>query len=68
MPRESMNGGFDHVRSWYRPGSWTGTCRPRVSPGKNPDYGQRPPVADKIERPIITDYSQLLAQFRAGNI
>jgi ABC-type transport system substrate-binding protein len=36
---------------------------------KNPDYYfKNRPFADKIERPIVTEYAQRLAQFKAGNI
>ncbi len=75
LPRESElsgSAGFDpkgEVRGYgpwlledYKP-SASFTWR------KNPDYYIKDrPFADKIERPIVTEYAQRLAQFRAGNI
>jgi ABC-type transport system substrate-binding protein len=72
LPKEAFNGGFDpkgEVRGYgpwlldeYRPSQhfvWR----------KNPDYYVKGrPFSDKIERPIVTEYAQRLAQFRAGNI
>ena len=72
MPRESMNGGFDPRQVVRGTGPWQldeYVPSSRITWRKNPDYFVKDrPYADKIERPIITDYSQLLAQFRAGNI
>jgi ABC-type transport system substrate-binding protein len=71
MPRES-DGGFDpkaEVRGHgmflleeYQPSS-------RFTWVKNPDfYVKDRPYPDRVELPIVQDYTQRLAQFRAGNI
>jgi peptide/nickel transport system substrate-binding protein len=71
MPRES-DGGFDpksevrghgmYLLEEYVPSS-------RFAWVKNPDfYIQGRPYPDKVELPIVQDYTQRLAQFRAGNI
>ena len=71
MPREA-DGGFDprstvrghgpYLLEQYVPSAsftWT----------KNPDfYIKDRPFPDRVEVPIVTDYTQRLAQFKAGNI
>lgn len=71
MPREA-DGGFDprtEVRGYgpwqveeYRPSAY-------IYWRKNPEYHVKDrPFFDRIERPLITEYSSRLAQFKAGNI
>ena len=71
MPRES-DGGFDPEAEIRGHGPWIleeYIPSARVTWAKNPDYYiEGRPFPDKVERPIIVDYSQQLAQFRAGNI
>jgi ABC-type transport system substrate-binding protein len=71
MPRES-EGGFDPKGDIRGSGPWT-MLENRPSAfrtwQKNPDYYVKGrPFADKLEHPIITEYAQRLAQFKAGNI
>jgi ABC-type transport system substrate-binding protein len=72
MPKESMNGGFDPRQTVRGTGPWQleeYLASSRIVWRRNPDYFVKDrPYPDKIERPIITDYAQLLAQFRAGNV
>ena len=71
MPRES-DGGFDPEQEIRGHGPWIleeYVPSARVTWAKNPDYYVPDrPFFDKVERPIIVDYAQQLAQFRAGNI
>jgi peptide/nickel transport system substrate-binding protein len=71
MPRES-DGGFDPQQEIRGHGPWIleeYVPSARVTWAKNPDYYvEGRPFFDKVERPIIVDYAQQLAQFRAGNI
>ena len=71
MPRES-DGGFDPKTVVRGAGPWiVEEFQPSVGVTfrKNPDYYvANRPFPDKLERPLITDYSQRLAQFRAGTI
>ena len=71
MPRES-DGGFDPRSVVRGHGPWMVdeyVPSSRIIWKRNPDYYLKDrPFADKIERPIIVDYAQLLAQFRAGNV
>jgi len=71
MPRES-DGGFDPRHEIRGHGPWIlEQYQPSVNFTwtKNPDYFIKDrPWADKLERPIIPEYSSRLAQFRTGNI
>src|SRR5579862_215360 len=71
MPRES-DGGFDPKTQIRGHGPWileNYTPSASVTWAKNPDYYvANRPFPDKLERPIVPDYAQQLAQFRAGNI
>ena len=71
MPRES-DGGFDPRQEVRGHGPWILESHEpsvRFTWAKNPDYYQQGrPWPDKLERPIIPEYSTRLAQFRAGNI
>jgi len=71
MPREA-EGGFDPKTEVRGNGPWLlqeYTPSTRFAWKKNPNYyvtGR--PFPDLLERPIITELAQQLAQFRAGNI
>jgi peptide/nickel transport system substrate-binding protein len=71
MPRES-DGGFDPKTEIRGHGPWLleeYVPSAKVVWKKNPDYyvsGR--PFPDRLERPIVVDYAQRLAQFKAGNI
>ena len=71
MPRES-DGGFDPRREVRGHGPWMlESFEPSVGLvwTKNPDYYIKDrPFPDRLEVPIITDYAQRQAQFKAGNI
>ena len=71
MPRES-EGGFDPRSVVRGNGPWQVeeyVPSSRIIWRRNPDYYVKDrPFPDKVERPIIVDYAQLLAQFRAGNV
>jgi peptide/nickel transport system substrate-binding protein len=71
MPRES-DGGFDPRTEIRGHGPWIleeYLPSARVVWRKNPDYYiKERPLPDRLERPIVIDYSQRLAQFKAGNI
>jgi ABC-type transport system substrate-binding protein len=71
MPRES-DGGFDPRAIARGHGPWMVdeyVPSARIVWRKNPDYYVKDrPFPDKWERPIIVDYAQQLAQFRAGNV
>ena len=71
MPRES-EGGFDPRGVVRGHGPWLlENYIPSASFAwtKNPDFYQKDrPYFDRAEVPIVTDYAQRLAQFRAGNI
>jgi ABC-type transport system substrate-binding protein len=71
MPREA-EGGFDPKTEVRGNGPWQlqeYTPSARFVWKKNPNYYvSNRPFPDLIERPIITEVSQQLAQFRAGNI
>ena len=71
MPRES-EGGFDPRREVRGHGPWMlESFEPsvRLVWRKNPDYYvANRPFPDRLEIPIIPDYAQRLAQFKAGNI
>jgi peptide/nickel transport system substrate-binding protein len=71
MPRES-DGGFDPKTTIRGHGPWIleeYVPSASVTWAKNPDYYvEGRPFPDRVERPIVVDYSQQLAQFRAGNI
>jgi ABC-type transport system substrate-binding protein len=71
MPKES-DGGFDpknEVRGYgpwlldeYRPSAF-------INWKRNPDYYLKgKPYPDRLERPLVSEYSARLAQFKAGNI
>ncbi len=75
LPRESEitgSGGFDPKGEVRGYGPWlldTYTPSSTFVWKKNPDYYLKGrPFPDKIERPIVTEYAQRLAQFKAGNI
>jgi ABC-type transport system substrate-binding protein len=71
MPRES-DSGFDPRSVVRGNGPWQVeeyVPSSRIIWRRNPDYYVKDrPFPDKVERPIIVDYAQLLAQFRAGNV
>jgi ABC-type transport system substrate-binding protein len=71
MPRES-DGGFDPATTVRGNGPWQlqeYVPSVRFVWRKNPDYYiPNRPFPDTIERPIVTEPAQRLAQFRAGNI
>ena len=71
MPRES-DGGFDPRGDVRGHGPWLldeYVPSARVTWRKNPDYYvKNRPFPDKWERPLVLDYAQQLAQFKAGNI
>jgi peptide/nickel transport system substrate-binding protein len=71
MPRES-DGQFDPETEIRGHGPWIleeYVPSASVTWAKNPDYYvEGRPFPDKVSRPIVVDYSQQLAQFRAGNI
>lgn len=61
-PRNEIRGHGPWVLDEYRPSAY-------INWKKNPDYYVKDrPFFDRIERPIITQYAQQLAQFQAGNI
>jgi peptide/nickel transport system substrate-binding protein len=71
LPKEA-EGGFDPRNTVRGSGPWT-VEKYQQSVGftyaKNPNwYRSDRPLADKIEMPIVSEYSQQLAQFRAGNV
>ena len=75
LPRESEvsgPGGFDPKGEVRGYGPWLlEEYKPAVGWvwRKNPDYYIKGrPFADKVDRPIITEYATRLAQFKAGNI
>jgi len=71
MPRES-DGGFDPRNTIRGHGPWIleeHVPSLRFVWAKNRDYFIKGrPFADKLERPIITEYASRLAQFKTGNI
>ena len=71
MPKEA-DGGFDPKTQVRGNGPWQlqeYTPSARFVWKKNPNYYvSNRPFPDLLERPIITELSQQLAQFRAGNI
>jgi ABC-type transport system substrate-binding protein len=71
MPRESESQ-FDPQTEIRGHGPWIleeYVPSARISWARNPDYYvQNRPFPERLERPIVTDYSQRLAQFIAGNI
>lgn len=71
MPRES-DGGFNPATEVRGNGPWLlqeYTPSGRFVWRRNPDYYMAPrPFPEIMERPIITEFAQRLAQFRAGNI
>lgn len=71
MPRES-DGEFDPMTDIRGHGPWIldeYVASSRVVWSRNPDYYiPNRPFPDRLERPIVLDYSQRLAQFVAGNI
>lgn len=71
MPRES-DGGFNPETEIRGHGPWIleeYVPSARVTWARNPDYYVKDrPFPDRLERPIVVDYSQQLAQFIAGNI
>jgi ABC-type transport system substrate-binding protein len=71
MPRES-DGQFDPQTEVRGHGPWIldeYLPSARVTWARNPDYYVKGrPFPDKLERPIVPDYSQQIAQFVAGNI
>jgi peptide/nickel transport system substrate-binding protein len=71
MPRES-EGGFDPATTVRGNGPWQlqeYVPSVRFVWRRNPDYYvQNRPFPETMERPIITESAQRLAQFRAGNI
>ncbi len=71
MPRESDTR-FDPRADARGHGPWTiEEYRPSAlfTLARNPDYYLKDrPFIDRIEAPIVVDYAQRLAQFRAGNI
>ncbi len=71
MPRESDTQ-FDPKKDVRGHGPWQldeYVSSARVVWSKNPNYYiPNRPFPDKLERPIVPDYAQQLAQFRAGNI
>jgi ABC-type transport system substrate-binding protein len=72
MPAEAANGGFDPKTEIRGHGPWLlDEYEPSVGFTfvKNPAYFRKDrPFADRMERPIIPEYAQRQAQFRAGNI
>lgn len=71
MPKEA-DGGFDPATVVRGNGPWQlaeYVPSVRMVWQRNPDYYQKNrPFPDRLERPIITETAQRLAQFRAGNI
>ncbi|HEX5140573.1 MAG TPA: ABC transporter substrate-binding protein [Dehalococcoidia bacterium] len=71
MPRESA-GGFDPMVEVRGAGPWQVeefVPSARMVYRRNSDYYESGrPYPDRLECPIIADYSQLLAQFKSGNI
>jgi peptide/nickel transport system substrate-binding protein len=71
MPREA-DGGFDPKTEVRGHGPYMleeFVPSARVVWAKAPGYYQENrPFPDKIEKPVISDYAQLLAQFKAGNV
>jgi ABC-type transport system substrate-binding protein len=71
MPREA-DGQFDPKKDIRGHGPWVlEEWRPSayVNWKRNPDYYMKGrPYYDRMERPILTEYAQQLAQFRTGNI
>ncbi len=71
LPRES-DGGFDPATTVRGNGPWQlaeYTPSVRFVWKRNPDYYiKNRPFPDTLERPIITETAQRLAQFKAGNI
>ena len=70
-PRET-EGGFDPMTTVRGHGPWIleeFVPSARVTYRKNPDYYLKDrPYPDRLEMPIVSDYAQRLAQFKAGNI
>ena len=70
-PREA-DGGFDARRDMRGSGAWyLSKYTPSVGweYRKNPNWYNKPfPLLDGYDRPIMSEYATLLAQFRAGNI
>ena len=71
MPKEA-DGGFDPATTVRGNGPWQlaeYTPSARFVWKRNPDYYVKDrPFPDTLERPIVTETAQRLAQFRAGNI
>ena len=71
MPKES-DGGFDPRKDMRGAGPWILSKHEpsvRVEFRKNPTYWkQGRPFMDGIDAPIVSEYAQRLAQFRAGKI
>jgi ABC-type transport system substrate-binding protein len=72
MPTEAANGGFDPKTEIRGHGPWIlEEYEPSVGFTfvRNPDYWLKDrPFIDRMERPILPEYAQRQAQFRAGNI
>ena len=71
MPRET-EGGFDPMTTVRGHGPWLVeefVPSARIVYRRNPDYYVKDrPLPDRLESPVIADYAQRLAQFKAGNI
>ena len=73
LPREEFSGGFNSANQMYGSGPW---LLERHQPGtgvrfaRNPDFYLAPnaPLLDGVDLPIITEFAQAEAQFRARNI
>jgi peptide/nickel transport system substrate-binding protein len=72
LPQEAANGGFDPQREIRGHGPWIlEEYEPSVGFTfvRNPDYFLKDrPFIERMERPIVPEYAQRQAQFRAGNI
>src|SRR5262249_55657983 len=73
LPKEAFTGGFDPATTMRGTGPWVlEQYQPSVgySFKKNPNYYGAPqsPLLDGIEAPIITDFAQTEAQFKAKNL
>lgn len=72
MPKEVAQGKVDFRPVGYGSGPWIVDDYQRsaiLTLRRNPDYFiPGVPYRDKIEQPIVKEYAQLMAQFRAGNI
>ena len=72
MPKEVAQGKVDYRPIGYGSGPWIVDKYDRsaiIVYKRNPDYFMPGlPFREKIEQPIVKEYAQLMAQFRAGNI